>query len=227
MKKISEHVPVITIDGPGGTGKGTLGRLLASALQWHFLDSGAVYRVLAYAVLREGLQLDQIDAIDTLALTLPVEFGFREGHWQVIYHDHDITHELSTEKIGTLASILAAIPEVRAALLERQRAFAKAPGLVTDGRDMGTVVFPNADLKIYLDASPQVRAKRRFNQLKERGINVNLTEILEELAARDARDSQREIAPMRPAPDAVVIDSSDQDVAAVLEQVLQLVKQRF
>lgn len=221
------HVPVITIDGPGGTGKGTLGRMLASALQWHFLDSGAVYRVLAYAVFEENLQLDQIDEIEAIAFRLPVEFSFGHDHWQVLYHHRDICEELATERIGSLASKLAAIPQVRAALLERQRAFASMPGLVTDGRDMGTVVFPHADLKIYLEASPQVRANRRFNQLKERGINVNLAEILEELAARDARDSQRQIAPMRPAADAVIIDSSDKDAQAVLQQVLQLVRERF
>lgn len=216
-------IPVITIDGPSGTGKGTLGRQVASYLKWHFLDSGALYRILALAVLEHNIPQDDLVAIEALAEKLPVEFKFGEDHWQVIFEARDVVEELPTEAIGHLASQLAAIGEIRTALLARQRAFREAPGLVTDGRDMGTVIFPDAQLKIYLHASPEVRAKRRYKQLKAKGLDVNLSQILQELAARDARDSQRLIAPMKAAPDAVIVDTSELTAEQVLAKVLELI----
>lgn len=223
----SPSIPVITIDGPSGTGKGTLGRQVANALGWHFLDSGALYRVLAFAVLDRKLAQDDWVAIEHLAEQLPVAFEFGHHHWQVLYEGRDVVAELSSEKIGHLASQLAAVGEVRTALLARQRAFREAPGLVTDGRDMGTVIFPDAQLKIYLHASPEIRAERRYKQLKASGLAVKLPEILQELAARDARDSQRQIAPLKAAENAVIIDTSELTAEEVLAKVLVLASERL
>jgi cytidylate kinase len=220
------NIPVITIDGPSGTGKGTLGRQVASYLKWHFLDSGALYRILALAVLEHKIPQNDLVAIEALAARLPVEFQFGHNHWQVIFEGRDVVAELPTEAIGHLASQLAANGEVRRALLARQRAFREAPGLVTDGRDMGTVIFPDATLKIYLHASPEVRAQRRYKQLKASGLDVKLSQILQELAARDARDSQRLVAPMIAATDAVIVDTSEQNADQVLAEVLALLKER-
>lgn len=220
-------IPVITIDGPSGTGKGTLGRQVASYLQWHFLDSGALYRVLALGVLSHNIPQDDLLAIEALAERLPVEFQFGDNHWQVLFEGRDVVEELPSEAIGHLASQLAANGEIRTALLARQRAFREAPGLVTDGRDMGTVIFPDATLKIYLHASPEVRAQRRYKQLKAAGLDVNLSQILQELAARDARDSQRQIAPMKAAADAVIIDTSELTADEVLAKVIALAEKRL
>jgi cytidylate kinase len=217
-------IPVITIDGPSGTGKGTLGRRVARNLNWHFLDSGALYRILALAVIEHQLPENDLLGIEALAERLPVEFTFGENHWQVIFEGRDVVAELPTEAIGNLASKLAAIPGVRQALLERQRAFREEPGLVTDGRDMGTVIFPDATLKIFLHASAEVRAQRRYKQLKAAGLDVNLSQILQEQAARDARDSQRLVAPMKAAKDAVIIDTSELTADQVLATVIKLVE---
>lgn len=226
-KTSSSNIPVITIDGPSGTGKGTLGRQVARHLNWHFLDSGALYRILALAVLDRNIPQDDLNTIESLAEQLPVEFEFGNDHWQVLFEGRDVASELHTEAIGHLASQLAANKEVRRALLARQRAFRETPGLVTDGRDMGTVIFPDATLKIYLHASPEVRAQRRYKQLKANGLDVKLSQILQELAARDARDSQRQIAPMVAAADAVIVDTSDLTADEVLTKVLELVKERL
>lgn len=215
--------PVVTIDGPSGSGKGTVAVRVAQALGWHLLDSGALYRAVGLLALDRSIALDDVDTLTKLALNLPIDFkGLSEGV-SVILEDRARDADLRNEATGAAASQVAAIPAVRAALLDRQRAFARAPGLVADGRDMGTVVFPQARFKFYLTASAQERARRRHKQLKEKGVDVKLAGLLEEIEARDARDSQRSVAPLRPAEDAVIIDSTampvDQVVAVVLAGV--------
>ncbi|WJW76691.1 (d)CMP kinase [Thiohalobacter sp. IOR34] len=221
----NETIPVITIDGPSGSGKGTIGRALARELGWHFLDSGALYRVLALAALRRGLALDDESALAELAARLDVRFP-AEGDG-VILDGEAVDREIRSEKAGDAASRVATLPAVRAALLERQRAFRTAPGLVADGRDMGSVVFPDAPLKIYLTASAEERARRRYQQLREKGIEADMAALVEEIAARDARDMNRPVAPLKPAEDAVIIDTSALDIDATLDQVRQLVAERL
>ncbi len=219
-----KNIPVITIDGPSGTGKGTVCHLLAEHLNWNILDSGAIYRVLAYAAQKKSIALDDSDKLVQLAKQLDLQFKINsDSKQQIILEDEDVSQEIRSEKCGQIASTIASIGEVRAALLERQRAFAKPPGLVTDGRDMGTVVFPDADLKIYLYASEQERAKRRYLQLKNQGIDVNLAQVVDELVKRDARDTQRNHAPLKPAQDAIMIDTTGLNITQVFENVLLLV----
>ncbi len=210
------HVPVITLDGPSGTGKGTLCHRLAEALGWHVLDSGVLYRALGLLTEKRGIALDMIRDVVALAHELPIIFE-KTG---ILLDGIRVEDELRTEACGARASQLAAIPDVRAALLERQRAFAKKPGLVTDGRDMGTVVFPQADLKIYLDA------QRRYLQLKAAGKSVNLAQVIGELAKRDARDRDREHAPLVAAHDAITVDTTDRNIEAVFEQLLLCARER-
>ena len=217
---MTEHrapAAVITVDGPSGSGKGTLGQWLAQRLGWHFLDSGAVYRVLALAALNQGIALDDADALVPLAHGLPLEFVAGDGSdtTKVLLAGEDVGARLRTEECGNAASTVAAIPVVRDALLDRQRAFRVAPGLVADGRDMGSVVFPDADLKLFLDASAEKRAERRYKQLKDKGNDVNLPRLIEEIAKRDHRDRNRAVSPLRPAGDAVVIDASDLSIDQV------------
>lgn len=220
--------PVITIDGPGGTGKGTLCLFLANWLGWHLLDSGALYRVLAHAALAQDLSLEDEDGLEGLAVSLDVHFVQGPGGMRVLLHtNQDITDAIRTEECGNAASKVAARKGVRGGLLARQRAFRKAPGLIADGRDMGTVVFPDAQLKVFLTASPQERAKRRYKQLKEQGISVNLARLSVEISERDARDMGRALSPLIPAADAIVIDSTDLDAGAVCGQVSELVRQFF
>ena len=220
-------VPVITVDGPSGSGKGTLGQWLASHLGWHFLDSGAVYRVLALAALRQKIPLDaaQADALVELARALPLEFIAGDGSdtTRVLLGGEDVGAQLRTEACGNAASRVAAIPAVRAALLDRQRDFQMAPGLVADGRDMGSVVFPDAAVKLFLDASAEKRAERRHKQLMDKGIDVNLPRLIEEIAERDHRDRNRAVSPLQPAADAVVIDASEMSVDEVRQQVAGLI----
>lgn len=216
------RVPVITLDGPSGTGKGTLCHRLAEALGWHVLDSGVLYRALGLLTEKRGIALDAGHDVVALAHALPIVFD-KQG---IVLDGVRVGHELRTEACGARASQLAAIPEVRAALLKRQRAFAEAPGLVTDGRDMGTVVFPEAALKIYLDASSEERARRRYLQLKASGKNVNLAQVVGELAKRDARDMDREHAPLMAANDAVTVDTTDCSVEEVFERLLLLARER-
>jgi CMP/dCMP kinase len=215
---MSTSLKVITLDGPSGTGKGTLCHLLAQHLGWHFLDSGAIYRVLALAVDHLGIDEHDIDALSTLAKKLPLTFQGGEPFLDGV----SVKEKIRTQACGQKASRLATLPEVREALLMRQRAFAIPPGLVTDGRDMGTVVFPDAALKIYLYATPEARAERRYFQLKNAGKNDTLAQVVEELAERDARDMARSHAPLAPAQDAIAIDTTTLSIQEVFHQVLQL-----
>ncbi len=215
-------VPVITVDGPSGSGKGTICRLLARELGWHLLDSGALYRLSALAARHHGVSLDDEEALVVLAAHLDVQFVAkdRDSEVQIVLEGEEVTDAIRTEQIGNDASVVAAIPAVRAALLERQRAFADAPGLIADGRDMGTVVFPAAELKIYLDASAEERARRRYNQLINKGLGASLQAILDDIQARDLRDMSREVAPLKPAEDAVVLDTTNMTIDEVLVAVM-------
>jgi len=215
--------PVVTVDGPSGTGKGTITQILAERLGWNMLDSGALYRVLALAVKSHDIDFDDINSITKLAQYLDVEFRPGEKMQANIFLEgQEVSDTIRTEDMGNCASIVAAIPSVREALLTRQLAFRQSPGLIADGRDMGTVVFPQAILKIYLTAHPEERAKRRYKQLKEKGINVNIPALSREIAERDERDASRTTAPLKPADDAVVIDTSDMGIGEVVEQIEQL-----
>jgi cytidylate kinase len=214
---------VITIDGPSGSGKGTICKLLAAALGWNLLDSGALYRLTALAAKHHGVELDDEDALRVLAAHLDIQFLVQddEDELQVILEGESVTQELRLEETGVTASIVAAIPSVRDALLERQREFAQAPGLIADGRDMGTVVFPQAQLKVYLDASVEERANRRYKQLINKGVDASLELILADLINRDERDMQRTVAPLKPAEQALILDSTELSIEKVLEMILE------
>lgn len=223
-KRDSDTAPVMTIDGPSGSGKGTVSRLVATRLGWHYLDSGAMYR--AVGVAAGWANLDLSDPASLVRCTFDTEIGFVEdqgNELRVIVNGMDATDELRTETAGAAASAIAAIPEVRAALKDRQRAFRQWPGLVADGRDMGTVIFPDARFKVFLTASADERAERRYKQLKDKGVSVTLAGLLREILARDARDASRAVAPLRPAEDAVRIDTTGLAIDAVVERVLALV----
>lgn len=218
----SGTAPILTIDGPSGSGKGTVSRLLAKRVGWHLLDSGALYRLVALAGTRAGIALDDQEQHARLATTMNVVFGVDEHDGERVTLDGQVVSaEIRSEAVGQGASRVAAWPAVRTALLERQRAFAAPPGLVADGRDMGTVVFPHADLKVFLTASPQERALRRHKQLKDKGSGVSLAALSHEIAARDLRDSTRAVAPLKPAADARVIDSTGLSIEAVVVRILE------
>ena len=212
---------VLTIDGPVSSGKGTVARLVAARLGWHLLDSGALYRVLGYHARNQGVALDDEAALVTMAQSLPVRFVEQQGDTAVILDGEDVSNIIRQESVGELASQVAVLQPVRDALLARQRAFAEAPGLVADGRDMGTVVFTSAPLKIYLTASAEERARRRFEQLKEKGFDATLATLVEDIRTRDDRDMNREVAPLRPADDAVVIESTTLTVDEVVNRILE------
>ncbi|WP_215397658.1 (d)CMP kinase [Rheinheimera oceanensis] len=212
---------VITIDGPGGSGKGTICRLLAQRLGWQLLDSGAIYRVLALAAMHHQIVCDDEEALQPLAAHLDVQFNSDEhGNIRITLEGENVSHTIRTQEVADLASKIASLPRVREALLRRQRAFAEEPGLVADGRDMGTVVFPQAAVKIYLTATPEERARRRYLELKEKGFDVNIGDLLSEIQARDERDMNRATAPLKPAADAYMLDSTNKTIEQVLEEVL-------
>lgn len=225
---IDKQVPVITIDGPSGTGKGTICHLLAKYLHWNVLDSGSIYRVLAYAARNKGISVSDKKGLTDLALSLDLRFeSINENENRVLLENKDVYLEIRKEQCGQDASEIAILPEVRAALLKRQRDFATLPGLVTDGRDMGTVVFPKADLKIFLYADEKERANRRYLQLKKQGINVSLAQVVDELVKRDTRDAARTCAPLKPAEDAIQIDTSGLSVQQVYHSILDLLGKRL
>jgi cytidylate kinase len=220
---MDQSVPVLTIDGPSGSGKGTISRAVAARLGWHYLDSGALYRAVAVAAGWADDDLSDHVALMRRAFDTSIEFrSGAGGEPRVIVDGVDATDELRTETAGAAASAIAALPEVRAALFEKQRAFRRGPGLVADGRDMGTVVFPDAQYKVFLTASAEERADRRYKQLKQKGLEVSIDGLLREILARDARDAQRAVAPLRPAFDAVLVDTTGVPIDTVVEQVLAL-----
>ena len=216
---MSQHVPVVTIDGPSGTGKGTITQLVATHLGWHLLDSGALYRIVAIGIADLNILHNEINKICDFASSMKVEFS-TEFEGSICLNGKEISHAVRLEETAEKASQVAALGPLREVLLERQRKFCQPPGLVADGRDMGTVVFPSADLKIYLTASPEERAQRRYKQLINKGVGVNLRALLQDIASRDERDANRQVSPLRPAQDAVVIDTTALTIEQVLESVL-------
>jgi cytidylate kinase len=216
------EIPILTIDGPSGSGKGTVAQRMAKDLGWHYLDSGAIYRVLAQAAIMHNIALNDEDPLAELALNLDVVFTVQNEELVVLLEGSDVSTVIRTEQAGNAASKVAALPAVRAALLQRQYDFCQLPGLVTDGRDMGTIVFPHAIYKVFLTASAEERAKRRYKQLKEKGIESNLPDLITEISERDVRDSERTVAPLKPADDALILDSTSLGIDAVFERVRAL-----
>ncbi|BEU02832.1 cytidylate kinase [Agarivorans sp. OAG1] len=224
---MTQNVPVVTIDGPSGSGKGTLCQKLAQHYQWQLLDSGAIYRVLALAALHHEVALDNEEALSLLAAHLDVRFEAKEGNTLVILEGEDVSLEIRKETAGNAASKVAAFPRVREALLRRQRAFREEPGLIADGRDMGTVVFVDAPAKIFLDASAAERAQRRYNQLQEKGFSVSFDHLLSEIEERDHRDRNRSVAPLVPAQDALVIDSTSLSIEEVVKMSIDYIDSKL
>lgn len=223
-----ESIPVITIDGPSGAGKGTVASIVAEQLGWHLLDSGAIYRVLAVATQHHQVNFDEEEHLIPIAAHLDVQFEITgEGESKVILEGENVTDTIRTEEIGALASKVAAFPRVREALLRRQRAFSVAPGLVADGRDMGTIVFSKAPVKVFLTASAEERAERRFNQLKEKGFDVKIGRLLDDIRQRDERDSNREVAPLIPAEGALIIDSTNLSIQEVVNKILSFANEKL
>ncbi|MEP0357195.1 (d)CMP kinase [Paraglaciecola sp.] len=219
--------PVITIDGPSGAGKGTASTLLAKKLGWHFLDSGAIYRVLAVASIHHQIPSEDEVGLLPLASSLDVHFEATESGVKVMLEGEDVSDTIRTEVVGAVASQVASLPSIREALLRRQRAFKQSPGLVADGRDMGTVVFPEAEVKVFLTASAEERADRRYKQLKAKGHDVSIPRLLADIKARDDRDTNRSVAPLVPAEDALVIDSTELSVEQVIEKIEVFTKQKL
>jgi CMP/dCMP kinase len=217
-----QSIPVITIDGPSGAGKGTVSRILADKLGWHLLDSGAIYRVLALAALHHDIPSDDEIGLIALASDLDVKFDVEEQKnlTHIILEGEDVTLSIRAEAVGNMASKIAALPRIREALLRRQRAFKELPGLVADGRDMGTVVFPQAEAKIFLTASPEERGRRRYEQLLEKGFTATIEQLIADIVERDYRDTNRSVAPLVPADEALLVDSTNLSIAEVVDQIL-------
>ena len=219
-------IPVLTLDGPSGVGKGTICLLVAKNLGWHILDSGSLYRLLALSA-GDDVDLGNVSQLADIAGDMQIEYVTSGDALGIYLRGENVSEAIRTEATGVLASKVAAIPEVRQALFDKQKAFAKTPGLVADGRDMGTTIFPDAELKIFLSASAEERAKRRYKQLKDKGIDANLSQLTVELKERDKRDSTRSASPLLAADDAITIDTSDLSIDEVCNQVMQLVEQRY
>jgi cytidylate kinase len=223
----ASHIPVIAVDGPSGSGKGTIGQILATQLGWHFLDSGALYRLVGLAARRAAVDLADAHALAQVALELDIDFlPHLDGPPGVLLKGEDVGDILRTEDSGAAASQVAAVPAVRKALLQKQHALRRPPGLVADGRDMGTTVFPDALVKVFLTASPEVRAKRRYKQLKGKGFDVNLPRLLDEIRERDARDAAREASPLKPAADAHILDTSDLSIFEVVDRIQEFLRRQ-
>jgi CMP/dCMP kinase len=222
-----QSAPVLTVDGPSGSGKGTIGQVLAARLGWHFLDSGALYRLVGLAARRQRIDLTDTAALAKLAESLDVAFiPCADAAPTILLAGQDVSDVLRTEESGAAASRVAALPAVRIALLHKQHALRRPPGLVADGRDMGTTVFPDALLKVFLTASADVRAERRYKQLKQKGFDVNLRRLLDEIRERDARDAAREASPLKPAADAHILDTSDLSISDVVDRIEGLLRQQ-
>ena len=223
-----EKTPVITIDGPSGAGKGTVARVVAEQLGWHLLDSGAIYRVLAVAIQYHHIKIDDEEPLIPIAAHLDVQFEITSsGESKVILEGENVSETIRTEEIGALASQVAAFPRVREALLRRQRAFSVAPGLVADGRDMGTVVFTKAPVKVFLTASAEERAQRRFIQLKDKGFDVKIGRLLDDIRQRDERDQNRKVAPLVPAEGALIVDSTELSIQEVVNKILSFANEKL
>jgi len=225
LSSMEKQVPVITIDGPGGSGKGTVSLRLAQDLGWHLLDSGALYRLVAVAAMDQQVDSRDATTLGRVAESLDVAFGSSGAGMVILLEGQDVTGRLRSEPVSALASEVASLPGVRAALVRRQRAFRRPPGLVADGRDMGTVIFPDAQLKIFLTASAEARAARRYKQLKEKGENVNLSRLFRDIEKRDERDRKRAVSPLKPAADAYVIDSTELTIDEVLQKIHVLLEE--
>ena len=222
------EIPILTIDGPSGSGKGTISRSVAGQLGWHLLDSGALYRLVAWSAHLAHVPRKWSHPLERVVLDLNVKFDTDEaGDERILLDDEDVTFNIRTEECGHMASEVAAIPEVRLALVQLQRGFQKPPGLVADGRDMGTVIFPEAGVKIFLTAKPEERAQRRYKQLKEKGIDVSLAALREDIVKRDERDSKRKAAPLKPADDAIQIDTTGLSIPEVVELVTRMANHEF
>lgn len=224
---MAHSIPVITIDGPSGAGKGTVCRLLAEKLGWGILDSGAIYRVLALAAIHHNISPTDEESLIPLAAHLDVQFLSCDSGSKIILEGEEVTHSIRNEEVGGFASKVAALPRVREALLRRQRAFRQSPGLIADGRDMGTVVFPDAKVKVFLTASAEERANRRYQELKGKGHDVKIGDLLTDIKARDDRDMNRSVAPMVPAEDSIQIDSTDISAQEVFQQLIGVVEEKF